>query len=451
MSNNIQLIKDILSSLKEEKKYNSLRDILSTMNPADIAEVFAQIPQQHLLLLFRLLSKKAAAETFVEMDTELQEILIHGFSDNELEDVLSELYVGDAVDIVEEMPSNVVTRILRHAEPEMRRKINELLRYPEDTAGSIMTVEYMSLDPDITAEKAIEHIRDMGIDKETVNTCYVVDEGNHLIGFVSLRTLIMSKLDTLVRDIMDGNVISVSTHLDQEAVAQMFAKYDLSAIPVTDGEGRLVGIVTVDDAIDVIEQEATEDIEKMAAITPSEKPYIKTSVITLWKNRIPWLLLLMVSATVTGMIITHFEQALSTYVILTAYIPMLMDTGGNSGSQASVTVIRALSLGQINFKDIFKVVFKEARVALMCGATLSAVNFVKLIFMDKVTVSVSLTVCLTLMVTVFVAKLVGCSLPMMAKKIGFDPAVMASPFITTIVDALSLLIYFRFAAILLGI
>lgn len=451
MNDNIALLKNILGSLKEEKKYNSIRDILATLNPADIAEIFSQVPQQHLLLLFRLLPKEAAAETFVEMDPDLQEILIRGFSDNELKDVLNDLYADDAVDLIEEMPSNVVTRILRQADPEMRRMINELLRYPEDTAGSIMTVEYMALSPNMNSEQAIDLIRKTGMDKDTINFCYVVDGGNHLIGVVSLRSLIMAKVDSVISDFMEDNVISVSTHLDQEAVAQMFAKYNLGAIPVTDGEGRLVGVVTVDDAIDVLQQETNEDIAKMAAITPSERPYIKTSVFTLWKNRIPWLLLLMISATVTGMIITNFEDALSAYVILTAYIPMLMDTGGNCGSQASVTVIRALSLGQLKFSDIFKVIFKEARVSLMCGATLSAVNFLKLLFIDKVGLYVALTICFTLLVTVFVAKLVGCSLPMLAKRIGFDPAVMASPFITTIVDALSLVIYFRFASLFLGI
>lgn len=451
MESNVTLLKNILNSLKEEKKYNSLRDILAALNPADIAEIFSQVPKQHLLLLFRLLSKETAAETFVEMDADLQELLIKGFSDNELKDVLSELYVDDAVDIVEEMPSNVVTRILKQADPEMRRMINELLRYPEDTAGSIMSVEYMALKPEITAEEAIVNIRKNGVDKDTVNSCYVVDGGNHLIGTVSLRSLIMADVSTKVSALMDTNVIHAFTHMDQEAVAQMFGKYDLDAIPVTDGEKRLVGIVTVDDAIDVMQQEATEDIEKMAAITPSEKPYIKTSVITLWKNRIPWLLLLMVSATVTGMIITKFEAALSACVILTAYIPMLMDTGGNCGSQASVTVIRALSLGQLGFSDLFKVVLKETRVALLCGITLAAVNFVKLIALDRVTFYVALTICLTLIVTVFFAKLVGCVLPMLAKRAGFDPAVMASPFITTIVDSLSLIIYFNFATILLGL
>lgn len=451
MESNVTLLKNILKSLKEEKKYNTLRDILATLNPADIAEIFSQVPKQHLLLLFRLLSKETAAETFVEMDVDLKELLIKGFSDNELKDVLSELYVDDAVDIVEEMPSNVVTRILKQADPEMRRMINELLRYPEDTAGSIMTVEYMALDPESTSEEAIVNIRKNGVDKDTVNSCYVVDGGNHLIGTVSLRSLIMADVNTKVSELMDTNVIHASTHMDQEAVAQMFGKYDLDAIPVTDGEKRLVGIVTVDDAIDVMQQETTEDIEKMAAITPSEKPYIKTSVITLWKNRIPWLLLLMVSATVTGMIITKFEAALSACVILTAYIPMLMDTGGNCGSQASVTIIRALSVGQLSFSDLFKVVLKETRVALLCGITLAAVNFVKLITLDKVTFYVALTICLTLIVTVFFAKLVGCILPMLAKRAGFDPAVMASPFITTIVDSLSLIIYFNFATILLGL
>ena len=441
------------TTLLETKKYSTLRDILVTMNPADIAALFDDLAENTLPLLFRLLPKELAAETFVEMDSDSQELLIRGFSDNELKEVVDELYVDDAVDIVEEMPANVVSRILRQADPEMRTTINEILKYPADSAGSIMTTEFVALAPSLTVEEAIKRIRRTGVDKETVNTCYVTDTGRHLIGTISLRVLVMSNDEDLVEDKMESNVISVNTLEDQETVALMFRKYDFTAMPVVDGEERLVGIVTVDDAMDVMQDEATEDIEKMAAIIPSEsdRPYIKTSVFEIWKSRIPWLLLLMISATFTGMIITHFEDALASYVVLTAYIPMLMDTGGNSGSQASVTIIRGISLNEIEFRDIFRVIWKEFRVSLMCGITLAVCNFAKLMLFDRVGFLVALVICCTLVITIMVAKFVGCVLPMLANKIGFDPAVMASPFITTIVDALSLLVYFRFATLILGI
>jgi magnesium transporter len=441
------------TSLLENKKYSTLRDILITMNPADIAVLFDDLAENTLPLLFRLLPKELAAETFVEMDSDSQELLIRGFSDNELKEVVDELYVDDAVDIVEEMPANVVSRILRQANPEMRTTINEILKYPSDSAGSIMTTEFVSLAPSLTVEEAIKRIRRTGVDKETVNTCYVIDVGRHLIGTISLRVLVMANDEDLVEDKMESNVISVNTLEDQETVALMFRKYDFTAMPVVDGEERLVGIVTVDDAMDVMQDEATEDIEKMAAIIPSEsdRPYIKTNVFEIWKSRIPWLLLLMISATFTGMIITHFEDALASYVVLTAYIPMLMDTGGNSGSQASVTIIRGISLNELEFRDIFRVIWKEFRVSLMCGLTLAICNFVKLMLFDRVAFLVALVICSTLVITIIVAKLVGCTLPMLAHKIGFDPAVMASPFITTIVDALSLLVYFRFASLILGL
>ena len=450
-------LESTLSALIEGKKYAALRDILVTMNPADVAAVFEETDELALPLLFRLLPKELAAETFVEMQPEQQELLIRGFSDTELKEVVDELYVDDAVDLVEEMPANVVKRILRQADPDMRRMINEILRYPEDSAGSIMTTEFVSLRPQMTVEEATKRIKRTGVDKETINTCYVIDKGR-LIGALSLRTLILSDDDDVIEDIMEPNVISVTTSEDQETVAQMFSKYNFNALPVVDTENRLVGIVTVDDAIDVMEEEATEDIEKMAAITPMDKPYLRTSTFELWKARIPWLLLLMISATFTGMIITSFEDALASYVALTAFIPMLMDTGGNSGSQASVTVIRGISLQEIEFKDILKVVWKELRVALFCGITLAAVSFAKIMLFDGmvlgntgITPTVALTVCLTLVLTVVCAKVVGCIMPLLAEKLGFDPAVMASPFITTIVDAISLLIYFGFAKALLGV
>ena len=448
MNNNV-LLNQILSTLKEEKKYSTLRDVLAAMNPVNLAELFSQVPEDQVPILFRLLSHEAAADVFVEMDNEAQERLIRGLSDRELKEVVDELAADDAADLVDEMPAPVVTRILRQANPEMRQTINELLRYPEDSAGSIMTVEYMALSPEMTAEAAIGAIRETGVSKETVDPCYVVDPTGKLLGSVSIRDLILSPADEKVEQLADTDEVSVLPQTDQEEVAQLVSKYDLLSLPVTDSGGRLLGIITVDDILDVLQQETTEDMEKMAGITPSEKPYMRTSVFSLWKSRVPWLLLLMVSATFTSMIISRFEDALAACVTLTAYIPMLMDTGGNCGSQSSTTVIRALSLGQVRYRDTLSVVWKEARVALLCGATLAAVNFGKLMVFDRVSMAVAATVCLTMVVTVFVAKLAGCLLPIAAKRVGVDPANMASPFITTIVDALSLLIYFDFARLLL--
>ena len=427
------------------------------MNPADIAGVFDGMEETALPLLFRLLPKELAAETFVEMDPEAQELLIHGFSDSELHEVLNELYVDDAVDIVEEMPANVVRRILRQADPQMRKEINEILRYPENSAGSIMTTEYVSLRPEMTVEEAILRIRRTGVDKETIYTCYVLDKNRLLLGMLSVKDLLLAKDDEeKVSEIMETNVISVMTHSDQEEVARMLSKYNFLALPVTDAEGRMVGIVTFDDAMDVMEDEATEDMEIMGGMTPSDKTYLRSNVFDLFLHRIPWLLLLMVSATFTGMIITGFESALAAQVALTAFIPMLMDTGGNSGSQSSVTIIRALSLGELEFADLPRVIWKELRTAAFCGSVLAVACFGKIMLVDRllmhnneVTITVAAVVCITMVLTVMVAKLIGCSLPMIAKKLGFDPAVMASPFITTIVDALSLLVYFGIANALL--
>lgn len=458
MAEKIVTLEETLMALVETKKYTTLRDILITMNAADIAAIFDEIANEKLPLLFRLLPKELAAETFVEMEPEAQELLIRGFSDNELKEVVDELYVDDAVDIVEEMPANVVKRILRQADPEMRKMINEILKYPDDSAGSIMTTEYVSLRPNMTAEEAIKRIRRTGVDKETIYTCYVTEPSRKLVGMVSIRTLLLAEEDDVMSEIMESNVISVNTLEDQETVAQMFAKYNFMALPVVDQENRLVGIVTVDDAIDVMQEEATEDFEKMAGITPSDKPYLRTGVLETWKARVPWLLVLMLSATFTGLIITSFENSLATYVALTAFIPMLTGTGGNSGTQASVAVIRGISLKEIEFGDLLQVIWKEIRVAVLCGLVLAVCNFAKLMLVDRlllqnegVTVLVAAVICLTLLFTVIVAKTVGCILPMLAEKIGFDPAVMASPFISTIVDALSLLIYFKFARMILGI
>ena len=449
-------VENTLQTLLNDKKYSTIRDILVTMNPADIAAVFSGVDAEKLPLLFRLLPKELAAESFVEMESEEQEALIKGISDKELRQVIDELYVDDAVDIVEEMPANVVQRILAQADPEMRKEINEILQYPEDSAGSVMTTEYVKLSPGMTVGDAILRIRRTGVDKETIYTCYVL-ENRLLVGTVSVKSLLLAPSDLQTIDsIMESNLITVTTHTDQEEVARMMSKYNLLAIPVVDRDNRMVGIVTFDDAMDVVEEETTEDMEIMAGMTPSDKTYLRSSPFDLFKHRIPWLALLMVSATFTGLIISNFEHKLAAMVCLTAFIPMLMDTGGNSGSQSSVTVIRALSLGELEFSDLAKVIWKEIRTAVLCGAVLSVLCVGKILLVDKfllntpdVDLTVALTVGLTLAVTVLIAKIVGCTLPMLAKKLGFDPAVMASPFITTIVDALSLLVYFGISTALL--
>lgn len=440
------------------KRYADLRDLLLPLEAADIAQLFADLEEKALPLAFRLLPKEQAAEVFVELDSDQQELLIQGFSNTELKEVLDELYLDDTVDIVEEMPAGVVKRILRHSDPEMRKSINEILKYPEDSAGSIMTTEFVDLKATMTVEDALKRIRRTGPDKETINICYVTDDRRHLTGLLSIRTLLLADEDDVIGDIMETNIISVQTLDDQESTARALSKYDFLALPVVDTENRLVGIVTVDDAMDVLQEEVTEDIELMAAMLPSDKPYLKTGTWETFKARTPWLLILMLSATFTGIILTHFESSLSACAILTAFIPMLSGTGGNSGTQASTAVIRALSLGEVRFSDLLRVVWKEFRVALCCGICLAAANFVKMMIVDRylmnnpeVTVPVAAVVCCTLVGTVLCAKLVGCSLPLLAEKAGFDPAVMASPFISTIVDSISLLIYFQFATALLGI
>lgn len=442
---------DQILALLDEKKYSELKNLLSEMNEADIAAVLKELPQEKLPLLYRILPKELAAEVFVNMDSDAQEFLIRAFSDNELREVLDELYVDDAVDIIEEMPATVVKRILMHTDPEVRKSINEILQYPEDSAGSIMTIEYVDLKKYMTVDDAFTRIRRTGVDKETIYICYVTDENRKLLGIVTVKDLLLSEKNAKIFEIMDTNIISANTLEDKEIVAEKFRKYDLLALPVVDQENRLVGIVTIDDAMDVLQDENTEDIEKMAAITPTDKPYLKMSVFETWKKRFPWLLLLMVSATFTGKIITHFEDALQSYVVLTAFIPMLMDTGGNCGGQSSVTIIRGLSLGDITFRDTFRVIWKEFRVAFLCGVTLALVNFGKMLLIDRVSVLVAAVVCVTMVLTIILAKFIGCTLPILAKRMHLDPAVMASPFITTIVDALSLLIYFRVASMILGI
>ena len=462
MAERFEIVEKALLAMLEDKKYSTLRDILATMNPIDIAAVFTGLEYKEIILMYRLLPKELAAETFVEMEPDDQEALIKSFSDAELKEVLAELYVDDAADIVEEMPANVVKRILKHADPEMRSSINQILRYPENSAGSIMTTEYVSLRPHMTVEEAILRIRRQGVDKETIYTCYVTAKDRTLLGMVTVKDLLLANDDDMkIQELMQENIsdlIFVNTQTDQEEVALMFNKYNFLALPVVDGEGRMVGIVTFDDAMDVMEEEATEDMELMSGMTPSEKPYLRSTPIDLFKNRIPWLMLMMVSATFTGLIMTAFEDALAAQIALSAFIPMLMGTGGNSGSQSSVTVIRGLSLGELKFRDIGTVLWKEIRTAVMCGIALAAVCFVKIWLVDHllfgnndITLMVDLVVCLALAVTVIVAKMVGCMLPIAAKAINLDPAVMASPFISTIVDALSLLVYFMFAKMLLNI
>ena len=445
--------------LIEGKKYARLRELLSDMNPADIAQILEEIPEKELPVIFRILPKELAAEVFVEMDSEMQQLLIEAFSDRELREVMDELFMDDTVDIIDEMPATVAKRILRQTDANTRKMINQLLAYPDDSAGSIMTTEYVDLKKTMTVDEAFDRIRAVGLDTETIYTCYVIDAGRHLLGIVTVKDLLLNPKSRVLSEIMDENIIFANTLDDKEEVAGQFEKYDLMALPVVDKENRLVGIVTVDDAIDVIQEEATEDIEKMAAILPSDKTYFRTGIFATFKARIPWLMLLMISATFTGAIISSFESKLTIFPALIAFIPMLMDTGGNSGSQSSVTIIRSISLGDIEFRDIFRVIWKEVRVALCCSTALAAVNFIKLWIVDYLMLRTFdpgkqipeiAVVCITLFCTVIVAKFIGCVLPILAKKIGFDPAVMASPFITTIVDAISLFIYFRIAILLLG-
>ena len=447
-----------LDTLLEGKQYRQLREKINELNEADIAEYLEELSDDKRLLVFRMLQKDLASEVFAFLPVDIQEVIINAITDAELGRIVEDLYVDDAVDMLEELPATVVRRVLKNAKPETRSRINQFLKYPENSAGSIMTAEYLSLKKEWEVHDAFDYIRANGQDSETIYVLFVTDARRHLEGVVTVKDLLMHPYEARIGDIMEENVIKCVTTDDQEDVADLFNRYDLLSLPVVDQENRLVGIVTVDDAVDVMEDEATEDIEKMAAIIPTERPYFKVSVFETWKSRIPWLMLLMVSATFTGIIINSFETALSACVALTGFIPMLMDTSGNCGSQASVTVIRAMSLGDVEFKNILKVIWKEVRVAAMCGLSLAAVNFVKIWLVDRmllhnnsITLLVDLVVCITLAVTVVCAKLVGCSLPMLAEKLGFDPAVMASPFITTIVDAVSLLIYFYFACMLLGI
>ncbi|MBR1876803.1 MAG: magnesium transporter [Lachnospiraceae bacterium] len=441
-------IKDLI----ETRQYNRLRQEMSGLNEADIAAELGELPKEELPKVFRLLSKDMAADVFSFFPTDVQQDLITSLTDMEAANILNNLMADDAADLIEEMPANVVKRMLANASAETRRDINHLLKFPDNSAGSIMTVEYMDLKENWTISECMERIRKKGLDSETIYTCYVLDKQRKLVGTAALRYLLISKPDVTVGSIMNDNVISVNTLDDQEEVAKLFQKYDFNSMPVVDGENRLVGIITVDDIVDIIQEEATEDIEKMAAIMPSEqKPYLKMGVVEIWKKRIVWLLFLMISATFTGKIITHYESALGAYIVLTAFIPMLMDTSGNAGSQTSVTIIRSLSLDDIKFSDLFSVLWKEVRTSMLTGLALAAANFVKLQVVDRVSPTVAFVVCITLVTTVFFASVIGATLPMFARKLGFDPAVMASPLITTIVDAVSLLVYFEIATTMLHI
>ena len=438
-----------LEELLKNKNYTTIRLMLEEYNVVDIATVIESLKTIELVKVFRLLPKDMAADVFSYLNSDKQQEIVESLNNSELALIIDDLYADDAVDLIEEMPAIVVKRLIGVANEQTRKEINLLLQYPEDSAGSMMTTEFVDLDEDMTIRDAIRKIRNVGKDSETIDPCYVTNPKREILGYITLRRLLLSQSNQLIKDVMEDNVICVNTHDDQENVAHRFQKYDFITMPVVDNEKRLVGIVTVDDIIDIIQEETTEDIEKMAAIVPTDKPYLKMGVFETFKTRIPWLLLLMISASITGKIIQGYEAALSSYVILTSFIPMLMDTGGNSGAQASVSIIRALSLNELRFKDTPKIVWKEFRVSILIGLVLAIANFIKIILIDQTSLIVAFVVCMTLFLTVVIAKLVGCLLPIGAQKIGFDPAIMASPFITTIVDALSLIVYFNIAGMLL--
>ena len=440
-----------LSELLSQNKLVDFMKALDEMNAIDAAEYLEYVDPAILPKVFRLFKKDTAAEIFAELDPAIQETIITSITDSEISKLVDELFIDDTVDMLEELPASVVTRVLRAASPQTRNEINKFLKYPANSVGSVMTSEFISVFSDMTVSEAIDRVRSTGRDKETIYVIYVTDKRRTLQGFIELRDLIFSPQSEIIENVMESSVISAQTLDDQEIAATLISKYDLLALPVVDSEGRLVGIVTVDDAMDVIEEEATEDIEIMAAISPTDKPYLKTGVFETWKNRIPWLVLLLISSTFTGSIITHYEQALGSMVILTAFIPMLMGTGGNAGGQASATIIRGLSVGEIRMGNILRILWKEFRISLLCGVSLSVLIFVKAMLIDRASVEVALVVAISLLATVILAKLVGCALPILAKRVGFDPAVMASPFITTIVDAVSLLIYFQIASYALGL
>ena len=446
----IDTLKTMLANLDDAKKYQSLRDVMEILPAPDLAAVFEDLPAEKLPVLFRLCPKDLAADVFAELTPATQQQLIDGLTDTELKAVVDELFVDDATDLVEEMPANVVKRILAQADPATRRMINELLKYPEDSAGGVMTTELMALRPDMTVAQAMDTIRENGFDKETINNCYVTDSSRRLVGVVSLRVLVLAKnTEEPIKDLMDSNVVSVSTTTDQEDVSKLFEKYGFLAIPVVDAENRLVGIVTIDDAISILQDEASEDIAKMNAIGPSDKPYFKQSMWDLYKSRAPWLLFLMISATFSSLVIRGYEDALAAVTVLTAYIPMLTDAGGNAGSQSTSTIIRGMAVGDIQPHDLPRILWRESRVALLCGGTLVVCNFAKMLLFDRIAAPVALVVCLTLICTILLSQIIGGILPVAAEKLHVDPAVMASPLITTIVDTTTLLVYFNIAKALL--
>ena len=446
----IDTLKTMLANLDDAKKYQSLRDVMETLPAPDLAAVFEDLPAEKLPGLFRRCPKDLAADVFAELTPATQQQLIDGLTDTELKAVVDELFVDDATDLVEEMPANVVKRILAQADPATRRMINELLKYPEDSAGGVMTTELMALRPDMTVAQAMDTIRENGFDKETINNCYVTDSSRRLVGVVSLRALVLAKnTEEPIKDLMDSNVVSVSTTTDQEDVSKLFEKYGFLAIPVVDAENRLVGIVTIDDAISILQDEASEDIAKMNAIGPSDKPYFKQSMWDLYKSRAPWLLFLMISATFSSLVIRGYEDALAAVTVLTAYIPMLTDAGGNAGSQSTSTIIRGMAVGDIQPHDLPRILWRESRVALLCGGTLAVCNFAKMLLFDRIAAPVALVVCLTLICTILLSQIIGGILPVAAEKLHVDPAVMASPLITTIVDTTTLLVYFNIAKALL--
>lgn len=429
----------------QEGKFSRIREEIIELNVVDIAQLLDELEEEKTLIVFRLLPKEISVEVFSYMSTEQQQYIIESITDKEIQNIISNMFMDDTVDILEEMPANVVKKILRNVSEDRRKLINQFLRYPEYSAGSLMTIEYVDLKKEMTVEQAIQRIRSIGLDKETINICYVMDQNRKLEGVIPIRQLLLNDGSTRIGDIMETNFISIDTHTDQEEISNLFRKYDLLAMPVVDHENRLVGIITIDDIVDIIEQENTEDFQVMAAIQPSEEEYLKTRVTRLAKNRIVWLLILMISATFTGTIIKHYEEVLSSVVVLAAFIPMLMDSAGNAGSQSATMIIRGLALEEIHIRDIGMVIWKELRVGLMVGIILSAVNFLRVYWFEKTDIAVAITISISLFLTIVLAKVVGSSLPILAKKIKLDPAIMAAPMITTIVDALSLLAYFRIA------
>ena len=451
MDNENERIEEELLRLVEEKKFRELKSRLIEMNEVDIASFMEELDSEKTVVVFRMLPKELATDVFAELEPEQQQQIVTSITDYELGAIINDLYVDDAVDMLEELPANVVKRVLKNSNPEQRKLLNQFLKYPEDSAGSVMTAEFVNLKKNMTVADAFEYIRRHGVDKETIYTCYVTDEKRKLLGVVTVKELLMNAYETKITDIMDDNVIKVTTTEDQEKVANLFSEYNLLALPVVDNEERLVGIITVDDVMDVMEEEVTEDIEKMAAIIPSEKPYLKTGVLTLARNRIPWLLVLMFSSMITGNILLRYENAFAAIPLLVTFVPMLMDTGGNSGSQASTMIIRGMAVGDIELSDVAKVMWKELRVGMICGAVLALANFIRLMIQYPGNTLICLTVVMSVFFTVIIAKTIGCSLPILAKAIHLDPALIASPMLTTLVDAASLTIYFTFATWILGL